>query len=57
MYVNSGGPGASDCEGSSAEEEHCANDQPVARLLRSSLEPLLIRYQVRCYTASYVSVL
>lgn len=57
MYVNSGGPGASDCEGSSAEEEHCSNDQPVARLLRSSLEPLLLRYQVRWYTVSFVWVL
>lgn len=49
MYVNSGGAGAGDCEGAAAAEEHCANDQPVAKLLRSSLEPLLIKHQVSCF--------
>lgn len=46
MYVNSGGEGAGACEGAAAEEEHCANDQPVSALLRSSLEPLMIEHQV-----------
>lgn len=47
MYVNSDGPGAGDCEGDAALEPNCGNDQPVAELLRSSLEPLLIDHQVR----------
>lgn len=46
MYVNSGGAGAGDCEGAAALEPNCANDQPVAKLLRSSLERLLIKYEV-----------
>jgi len=46
MYVNSGGAGAGDCEGAAALEPHCANDQPVAKLLRDSLERLLIKYEV-----------
>lgn len=46
MYVNSGGAGAGDCEGSAALEPNCANDQPVAKLLRDNLERLLIKYQV-----------
>lgn len=46
MYVNSGGAGAGACEGAAAEEEHCANDQPVSALLRSSLEPLMVEHQV-----------
>ena len=46
MYVNSGGEGAGDCQGAAAEEEHCSNDQPVAKSLRESFEPLLIEHQV-----------
>ncbi|CAM9414414.1 unnamed protein product [Laminaria digitata] len=46
MYVSSGGEGAGDCEGAAALEEHCANDQPVAKLLRDSFEPLLIEHEV-----------
>lgn len=46
MYVNSGGAGAGECEGSAALEPHCANDQPVAKALRSSLEPLLVEHEV-----------
>lgn len=47
MYVSSAGAGAGDCEGEAALEPNCGNDQPVAKLLRSSLEPLLIKHQVR----------
>ncbi|CAM9341268.1 unnamed protein product [Ectocarpus sp. 12 AP-2014] len=46
MYVNSGGAGAGECEGAAALEPNCANDQPVARSLRSALEPLLLEHQV-----------
>eukprot|EP00752_Nemacystus_decipiens_P007459 g6665.t1 len=46
MYVNSGGPGAGDCEGPAAMEPNCANDQPVAKLLRDNLERLLLEYEV-----------
>lgn len=62
MYVNSGGPGASDCEDTDDDddenptvgirEEHCANDQPVASSLRASLEHLLVENQVRCFLSS-----
>lgn len=46
MYVNSGGAGAGDCEGPAAMEPNCANDQPVAKLLRDTLERLLLEYEV-----------
>lgn len=46
MYVNSGGAGAGDCEGAAALEPNCANDQPVAKLLRDTLERLLLEYEV-----------
>ncbi|CAM9954384.1 unnamed protein product [Hapterophycus canaliculatus] len=46
MYVNSGGPGAGECEDAAALEPHCANDQPVSKALRSALEPLLVDHQV-----------
>lgn len=46
MYVNSGGAGAGECEGTAALEPNCANDQPVARSLRASLEPLLMEHKV-----------
>lgn len=46
MYVNSGGAGAGDCKGAAAEEEHCSNMQPVAKLLRESFELLFIEHQV-----------
>lgn len=53
MYVNSGGAGAGDCEGAAAEEEHCANDQPVSALLRASLEHLLVEHQVGMFGMFY----
>lgn len=46
MYVNSGGEGAADCQGAAAEEEHCSNDQPVAKLLRESFEALFMEHEV-----------
>eukprot|EP00903_Cladosiphon_okamuranus_P008291 g7978.t1 len=46
MYVNSGGAGAGDCEGPAAMEPNCANDQPVAKLMRDTLERLLLEYEV-----------
>lgn len=50
MYVNSGGPGAIPCEVQDDDEdevqERCPNDQPVAELLRSSLEDVLVENKV-----------
>ncbi|CAM9462002.1 unnamed protein product [Discosporangium mesarthrocarpum] len=44
MYVSSGGPGADEC--AATDPIPCSHDQPVARLLRSELEPLMMMYGV-----------
>lgn len=50
MYVNSGGAGTGSCDGDEDEDlgrtENCANDQPVASLLRYSLENVLVENKV-----------